>query len=157
MVPEKAFHMKNGSQMNMRNKERTYLLSKKQKEAVCLNLLDLIKSDRHIQFAYIFGSFTDETPIHDIDVGILVKDISKRKMTRFALELGGFLTENLKVPIDVRILNFAPIPFSFQVIQGKLIYAPDMEAHSEFVENIIRRYLDIKPVLTRAAREAYSQ
>ena len=143
--------------MNMRNKEQTYIFSKKQKEAICLRLADLIKDDSHIQFAYIFGSFNDEIPIHDIDVGILLKGILKKEATRFALDLGGSLTKSLKIPVDIRILNVAPIPFCFQVLRGKLIYVQDMEVHSMFLEDIMRRYLDIQPILHRAAREAFSE
>ena len=63
----------------------------------------------------------------------------------------------MNYPVDIRILNFAPVPFRFQVIRGKLIYVRDEEVHSEFIEDTMRIYLDIKPILYRATKEAFAE
>lgn len=63
----------------------------------------------------------------------------------------------MNYPVDIRILNFAPVPFRFEVVRGKRIYVRDEQTHSEFLEDTMRRYLDIQPILYRATKEAFAE
>ncbi len=76
-------------------------------------------------FAYIFGSFVSLRPFSDIDIGIcLDKEPENTMDMEFELENG--LEEKLRLPVDVRILNMAPLSFCYNVVkEGKLIVDND--------------------------------
>jgi hypothetical protein len=142
--------------MDPSGKRHAYHITKKQKEFLYFKLVEAVKKENGVQFAYVFGSFNESTPFHDIDVGLYLKKTAQNRTLRHALEIGTSLTNILKVHVDVRILNNAPIPFCFHVIQGRLIFVRDKDIHSAFLENVIRKYLDIKPILYHATKEAFA-
>ncbi|RJQ48534.1 MAG: hypothetical protein C4530_24635 [Desulfobacteraceae bacterium] len=77
--------------------------------------------------------------------------------TGFSIQLSNDFSQQLNYPIDIRVLNFASVPFRFQMVSGKLLHVKADEIHSKFLEETIRRYLDIKPILYRATKEAFAE
>ncbi len=136
-------------------KQRTFLLNQIQKERLINQIKDLLRRYSEIQFAYVYGSFTENFPFHDVDIGIFLTGIEKEESTSYSLSLGQTLSREIKVPIDVRVLNFAPLSFVFQVIRGILIYVRNEELRVRVVEETIRRYLDLKPILYKGIKEAF--
>lgn len=57
------------------------------------------------------------------------------------------------LPMDVKILNHAPIAFRYEVTRGEVIFSRDEEARLRFVENTWNEYLDYKPVAENILRE----
>jgi len=43
------------------------------------------------------------------------------------------------------------------VVQGELIIDKDEDSRCEFMERVVRHFLDMKPLLHRAIKEAYEQ
>ena len=77
-----------------------------------------VNEKENILFVYIFGSFVHSETFSDIDIAIYVKgntDIKKE----FALE--NELESELKIPVDVRIINDAPISFVYNVLNDKIL------------------------------------
>ena len=59
-------------------------------------------------------------------------------------------------PIDVRVLNDAPVPFLFHVFrEGRLLLSRNDELLADLMERTVREYLDMEPLLRRATIEAY--
>lgn len=58
-------------------------------------------------------------------------------------------------PYGHLVLNFAPVLFLYHVIQGNLISERNEEIRMHFVEQIVQRYLDLKPLVRRAVKEAF--
>jgi hypothetical protein len=83
--------------------------------------------------------------------------MSKKQYAAFALELSGRLSSLVKVPVDVRVLNFAPLTFLFHVVRGRLVLDNDEDARCTFMERVTRHYLDMKPLYHRAIKEAYGE
>ena len=138
-------------------KRKRFTLSEKEKSNVFTQLEELLKNEKRIQFAYLFGSFVGKLPFHDIDLSIWVNGLLDKDAISFSVELSGRLTRQMNYPVDIRILNFAPVPFRFEVVRGKRIYVRDEQAHCEFIEDTLRRYLDIQPILYRATKEAFAE
>ena len=138
-------------------KRKRFTLSEEEKAIIFTQLEELLKNEKRIQFSYLFGSFIEKLPFHDIDLGIWVNGLLSKNVTNLSVELSAKFTRRMNYPVDIRILNFAPVPFRFQVIRGKLIYVRDEEVHSEFIEDTMRIYLDIKPILYRATKEAFAE
>jgi hypothetical protein len=113
-------------------------------------------SDRNVVFAYLYGSFAESRPFHDIDVGVYLRTISSDRVTATALDLAGRLSDRTRMPIDVRILNAAPISFLFHVLRGQLLYCRDDALLAEVMEHTVSRYLDIAPLVRRGTLEAFA-
>jgi predicted nucleotidyltransferase len=141
--------------MNIR-KNKAFMLSDAEKRDIMECLAGYMESRKEILFAYIYGSFVDEIPFHDIDVGIYISEIKKESTTPYALDLAHFLSNALRIRTDVYVLNYAPVLFLYHVIKGRLIFERDENIRASVVENTIRGYLDIKPMIHRSIKEAFA-
>ncbi len=137
-------------------KTRTYTLTGEEKQGLEQAAEEILRKHGEVLFAYVFGSFTDPLSVHDIDIGVYTADADKKTSTRYALDLAEELSRGLKLPVDVRVLNFAPLPFCYHVIRGELLFEKDEDARSVFVERTVRRYLDIEPLLRKGLKEAFT-
>ena len=136
---------------------RNFKISRKEKSRIYLILERILSEKNEVLFAFFYGSFndiSDNLPFHDIDIGIYTKGMDPKSAVYYSLELSQELTKSTSLPVDVRVINSAPIPFLFHVIQGKPIVSKDDDALSSFMEHVMRRYLDMKPLLHTATKEA---
>jgi predicted nucleotidyltransferase len=139
-------------------KTKTYHLSQGKKEFIIKRLADAVKDRSDVVFAYVYGSFTEETDVivHDIDVGVYVAGINKETATKYSLDMAHALSKKAEMPVDVTVLNFAPISFLYHVIRGSAFFVRDEDLMSQVVESTVRRYLDIKPLIRRGVKEAFA-
>ncbi|UCH94620.1 MAG: nucleotidyltransferase domain-containing protein [Candidatus Aminicenantes bacterium] len=138
--------------------QKYYQMSQEEKQRAAETLKTALSSQPEVVFAFIYGSFNDHSihlPFHDIDVGVYVKEMGKKESVYYSLDLSDKFSTLIKVPVDVRVLNFAPITFCYHVIRGQLIVDKDEDFRSEFMERVIRHYLDMKPLFIRATKEAF--
>jgi uncharacterized protein len=59
-------------------------------------------------------------------------------------------------PIDVRILNDAPVSFLYHVLIGRPIHIQDEDVLTNLMEQTVRQYLDMAPLLRQSTREAFA-
>jgi predicted nucleotidyltransferase len=135
-------------------KEKIYNLNREERRATQKKLEEILRKQEGIEFAYLYGSFIEHLPFHDVDVAVYVGGIQKRETTSCSLDLAQQLSEELSLPVDVRILNFAPLSFRYHVFHGELISERNEELRSRLMEQTIRNYLDLKPILDRSMKEA---
>jgi len=110
-----------------------------------------------IHFAYLFGSFIEkDLPFGDIDLGVYFAGKNQLQIAEAAIDLAVNLTRETGYPIDVRVLNNAPVSFVYNVLRGELINENNEDMRCKVTENTVRHYLDIKPILDIATREAFS-
>ncbi len=125
-----------------------------------------------VLFAYVYGSFAEGVPFHDIDVGVYLSSACEPENTWADIELAQELELALRrariacrtgrdrgakqrpIPVDVRILNEAPIAFSYHVLRGELLFSRDEETRVRWATQILARYLDLKPLRQMALKEA---
>ena len=134
---------------------RSFFFSKAEKVRLIVLLRSLLDSQDVIQFAYLYGSILDELPCHDIDIGVYVQGIQGTDMTFYALELGEQFSREVGCPVDVRLLNDAPVSFLFHVLKGELLSEQNPKLHAQLFEKTVSRYLDMQPLLLQATREAF--
>lgn len=139
-------------------KDKLYSIDLKRKMQIEGEISDVLEKDGSIGFAYLFGSFIDaRLPFHDIDLGIyFLHDKSNLEMAQAALELAVSLSRRLTFPVDVRVLNNAPVAFVYNVMKGHLICEGDENVRCRVTETTVRSYLDIRSVLYHATKEAFS-
>ncbi|HAR46353.1 MAG: hypothetical protein A2X56_03135 [Nitrospirae bacterium GWC2_57_13] len=137
-------------------KLKTFHLSNNRKDDVTKSISFVLQARPEIAFAYVFGSFTDDLPIHDVDVGVYLSDARKSPALLYALDLSDNLSRQVHIPVEVTVLNGAPSSFLYHVIKGRLLFIRDEEVYTQVVEDTVRRYLDIRPILRRSTKEAFA-
>jgi len=137
-------------------KRLVYNKSGEERNRLRNRIAELLHDRKEIIFAYDYGSFAEGAAFHDIDLGVFVSGLSEVESIRYMLELSHGASAEFGMPVDVRILNFAPVTFTYHVIQGDLLVDNDEEIRSQFVEGVIRKYLDLKPRIRMAIKEAFA-
>ena len=136
-----------------------YRMSRQEKQQVVERLKHELFLLTEVVFAFIYGSFNDDPgnlPFHDIDVGVYITGMDKKESFYYSLDLSARFTSLLKLPVDIRVLNFAPTTFCFHVIRGQLIVDKNEDIRCDFMEWVTSHYLDMKPLYMRAIKEAFS-
>jgi len=105
----------------------------------------LQKQHKEILFAYIFGSFISTEFFADIDLGIVV-GMDLKAPFNFEIELENQFEKIAKFPVDVRVLNNAPISFSQNVFRtGRVILDSYPNIRADFEGRILKEYFDFAP------------
>jgi predicted nucleotidyltransferase len=118
-------------------------------------LASVLASDPCLGFAYLYGSFVERIPFRDVDVAAWVKPETGAGMSLldYELDLGVRLQRLLRVPVDVRTLNNAPLAFRYHATRGVLLFSHDEEMRSALVETWRHAYWDYQPVARRHLAE----
>lgn len=115
-----------------------YKLSNSEKKLILDKIIEILSSRKEIIFSYVYGSFIKEESFRDIDIAIYV---GEDKGFIFESTLSMELTEAVKLPVETRILNSAPVSFQINVIkEGKLLFSKDEKKRTDFIENVSRKY-----------------
>lgn len=114
-----------------------------------------LAADPDVAFAYVYGSFVGSEPFHDVDIGVYLRTTPPESMTLHSLALAEHLSTGVGLPVDVRILNAAPVSFVYHVLRGQLILNRDDDLLGEVMQRTVSRYLDIAPLLRRSTKEAF--
>ena len=116
----------------------------------------VLEAEPDLEFAWLHGSFLASGDFHDIDVGVHLDATTEERFQR-GLELAVRLDRETGFPVDVRVLNDAPVTFLFHVFrEGRLLLSRNDERLAGLMERTVREYLDMEPLLRRATIEAYS-
>jgi hypothetical protein len=134
-----------------------YTANAVRKDQIMSAIAEILMQADGIDFSYIFGSFIDvDIPFHDIDLGVFFVGNNRLQMSEDANNLATILSRKTGYPVDVRVLNNAPVSFVYNVLKGKLIYEKNEDIRCQVMENTVRSYLDMKPILYLATKEAFS-
>jgi len=87
-----------------------------------------LEAREEIVFATVFGSFLEGGGFHDVDIGIhvdrkTIKDIIDASL--YSEELSEELAGKIGVPVDIVILNFAPMWLVRRALNGILLVDRD--------------------------------
>ena len=138
-------------------RQRIHHLSDEKRVILIQRLSGILQDRNEAVFTYLFGSFVEGLPFHDIDIGVYVSNIKEGESTLYSLDLAHILSKKIQFPVDVRVLNFAPVTFLYHVIRGKLILDKNEEFRLGLVERTIAKYLDLKPIARTGIREAFGR
>lgn len=127
------------------------------------NLSRCLAEKEEILFAYALGTFLTRDDFEDIDVGIFIdpQKLPEIDTLHYELELTVEMENRLKpgeiferhVPMDIKIINDAPVTFRYSVSSGKLLFSKDEDAREEFVCRTWQEYFDFQYVLDTYYRE----
>lgn len=112
----------------------------------------LLKRREEVVFSYIHGSFT-EGDFRDIDIAVYLKD--EEKALPYELNMERRIEDAIGFPADVRILNYAPLCFRFNVIKnGLLLFSRNDKTRCDFECLSIVEYHDFDYFMNIYRREA---
>jgi predicted nucleotidyltransferase len=110
-----------------------------------------------IAAAYLFGSMARGTagPASDVDVGILYSEEPPRTLKGLGLGLEGELEKLLQRPVQVVVLNRAPVDLVIRVLRdGRLLIDRDRSKRVQFEVRSRNEFWDLEPILQRYRRVA---
>lgn len=126
--------------------DRYFQISAKQKAIIAAAIKERLQKRPDIIFAYLHGSFFTADSFRDIDLAVYLANVPASPLqTELALEteLGNAIRD---YPLDVRVLNNAPLSFRYNVIKyGKVLFASDDDARADFEETTLCNYFDFAP------------
>jgi len=116
-------------------------LSQEEKERVTQTLRERLQEREEVRFAYLFGSFVLHGSFEDIDVAVYVapEALQEKDSLTLAFELADALEQAVRLPVDVVVLNTAPLSLQFEAAQGRLLLARGEDV-ADFVEQLTWRW-----------------
>ncbi|MBZ0160116.1 MAG: nucleotidyltransferase domain-containing protein [bacterium] len=119
--------------------ERLYRLSQEERGAIREQIATELSREPDVLFAYVYGSFLKSEAFHNIDIGVYLS--SGHFNNALAANLSAHLSGKIKLPVDVRTLNTAPISFRLYVLRGECLFSRDDNLRTDIIEDTTRRYL----------------
>ncbi len=127
----------------MKLEQKLYKLSKGDKQRLIEKLRNIFKNSSEVAFAYLHGSMLREGPIRDIDVAVWLH--RNTDPLNYVIEKGLEIEQLLGFPVDIQVLNVAPVTFRYVVYtRGIPVIVNDAYLHSLEVAKTILMYLDLK-------------
>ena len=128
---------------NMMTEFKYYELNEEEKKYILKKLREILSIEEEIVFAYVHGGFIERSFFRDIDVAVWIKSLEKAFY--YTVNYSVKLEIKIGYPVDVHVLNEAPLPFKYHVFtRGKLLFSKDEYLRSLIVNTTIREYLDFK-------------
>jgi len=134
---------------------KKHSLTTPERTAVSARIADrLAQSLPEMAAAYIFGSFVGQDSFGDIDIGILLSTDELDQPLAYELNIEIFLEKEIELPVDVRVLNGAPLSFQQNVIRkGLLIVDKNPNRRAAFEGNVRKKYFDFSRFRRRYLKE----
>ena len=85
-----------------------------------------------IKLAFLHGSAAEGLPFADLDIACLARE--PVDPLDFILEHGANLEKKLGVPVDLHLLNQAPIGFRFHATRGQVLVSEDEVSLADWKE-----------------------
>jgi hypothetical protein len=103
-----------------------------------------LQEEEGIPFAYLHGSFSEGRPFHDIDVAVFVEEtrIPREKALDFELAASLRMEEKVRVPVDLKVINYVPLGFQYHSTAGTLLMCKNEELRVDFLTKIRSLYFD---------------
>jgi len=120
-------------------------MKQKQKKETIRKLRVFFEARPEIIFAYLHGSFVEGISFRDIDISVYVDEtiIPEEKELDYGINISIEAEIATKVtPIDVKVINNAPIAFQFHSTEGILLFSRNDEVRTDFLATVWSLYYD---------------
>ena len=127
-----------------------------QKQKIITSIREKLLTCEEIVFAYLHGSFLNKGDFADVDIALFLDStkVSKEEIFSYELEKAVQLFRQVGLEVDVRVLNYAPLGFQFNVTKGTLLFTRDERFHQEFIERVWLEYMDFNFLSRQILRDA---
>ena len=122
-----------------------YQISQKEKELITDKLKSMLASFSDVAFVYLHGSFLNASGFRDIDIAFYMQEAPVSALQK-ELQLESLFGSSMPYPIDIKILNNAPVSFAYNVLKSGLpVFVTDEDVRVDFVEHTLNNYFDFAP------------
>ena len=136
------------------NYKKIYQLEKIKRDQIVQEITDLLSAEEQIVFAYLHGSFQEGLPFRDIDLAVFITENLPKEQLDYELKLEEKIEHDIKLPVDLKVINNAPPTFCYMVIKkGRELLVRDDSKRVEFEVATLNRYFDILPFRQRYLKE----
>ena len=114
-----------------------------------------LEKEESILFAYLHGSFTEERPFRDVDIAVFVDGsrISRESALDFEISFSIKLAKTIGMPVDVKVINYAPLAFQYHSTAGTLLMCRDDDLRVDFITRMRSVYFDFKFSMEKCRRD----
>jgi predicted nucleotidyltransferase len=118
-------------------------------------LADHLAARPEVRFALLYGSAARGTRFRDLDIGVFVDraDVPAAAEFAYAFALADDLAALIPYPVDVRVINDAPLPFRYNVSRGFPLAINDRRALVTFLARTWDDFLDFRPIAMQYLKE----
>jgi hypothetical protein len=129
------------------------------REQLCSRLRRELDARPEILLGLLHGSFARGEAFRDIDIAVWLDParLSRDERFRFALDLSVELGLALGHPVDLRVLNDAPLGFRYHALRGSPLVVRDEGFLDELRARTWDDYLDFQPFARQYLREVLSE
>jgi len=106
----------------------------------------LLIQEPSVIFVYIFGSFVTHSSFRDLDLAIYINPAGIPDLASFEHNLGTRLELSIRLPVDLVLLNEAPLSLKFYVTKGQLLFSRNENVRLQFLERTWIQYWDFQPL-----------
>ncbi len=122
---------------------RYFEVTEEERERLVGELKRALERIQSVAFAYLHGGFVERRFFRDVDVAVWLEDLGDRRLVE--VDLPARLEARLGIPIDIRVLNEAPLPFRHHVFsRGVLLFSRDETLRLRLMDETLRLYFDLK-------------
>ena len=137
----------------IRNMNKRHL-TEKEKQEMRGNITAVLQSKELVVFAYLFGSFVGDSDFQDIDIAVYLSDFGVKRPLDIELALEAELEAVTRIPVDVRVINNAPLTFVYNVLKsGSVLLDRDALIRADFEGRIYKEYFDFRHLREEYLRE----
>ena len=124
------------------------------REEIKTQLRDFLFAREDIVFAYLHGSFLHKKDFRDVDTAVFLSEKPGRPADplEYEMSLSLELEKRLRLPVDIKIFNDAPVSFRYHVSRGRLLFSKDESVRENALCRTWSEYFDFLP-LTRVYME----
>ncbi|MDF0674669.1 MAG: hypothetical protein P0120_10095 [Nitrospira sp.] len=130
-----------------------------QRDRLIRQLRALLRNRPEILFSLLHGSFLAGGLFRDVDLALYLEPgaIQREAFRGYQLEQGVRWSEALDLPVDVRLLNDAPVSFRYHALRGSVLFVQEKEFLDEFRAGTWDEYCDFAPFAKRYLREVMGE
>lgn len=126
-----------------------------EKDRLVERLGDALAREKPVAFSYLFGSFVELDRFRDIDVAVYLDEelCPPANFLDEHLRLTGLLEKAAGLPVDVVVLNDAPLGLRMAAVRGRVLASRQEEARLAFVERTCLEHMDMEPLLRSGLKD----
>lgn len=130
-------------------------MSAEQRERLIRRVQPLVHNRPEIRFALLHGSFLAGGSFRDMDLALYLDpaQVGAEAFRDYEVKQGVQWSADLELPVDVRLLNDAPVSFRYHALKGTVLIVRDPALLDEFRAKTWDEYCDFAPFARRYLRE----
>jgi len=132
---------------------KLHKISKRERGKIKNKIKKILKKEKDVLFAYIFGGFVRDDSFHDIDIAVYIMPSSQKDLLKRIFEIADKIEREIDIETDVVAFNLIDPYLRMEILEGELLFTKDEVKHDFLIDYYIREYFDEKAFFERNLSE----